>query len=193
MNRMKALLAAACVVLLSACASNEFLQTKTHVDGLSLKNTKLYIYSFLDARTGELGPNLLNEFDRQLTQQLAKSGITSKVLRFRDSEPGKQYSFTSAGMQIPVRETIQQNLANERDMGNDYRLIIFPSLLSVQGAWRHYDVRWDLLDARTGKAVWSTQSRGKHMNAWKADEDPETRAKTIVDGIVGEMQKSNLL
>jgi hypothetical protein len=31
------------------------------------------------------------------------------------------------------------------------------------------------------------------MNAWKADEDPEARAKTIVDGIVAEMQKSNLL
>lgn len=193
MSQLKPLLAAACVALLSACASNEFLQTKTHVDGLSLKNTKLYIYSFLDVRTGELGPNLLNEFDRQLAQQLAKSGITTKVLRFKDSEPGKQYSFTSTGMQIPVRETIVQNAANEREMGADYRLIIFPSHLTVAGAWRHYDVRWDLLNARTGKVVWSTQSKGKHMNAWKQDEDPETRAKTIVDGIVGEMQKSNLL
>jgi len=117
---------------------------------------------YLDVRTGELGPNLLNEFDRQLTQQLAKSGITAKVLRFRDSEPGKQYSFTSTGMQIP-------------EITTDYRLVIFPSQLTVAGAWRHYDVRWDLMDARNGKLVWSTQS------------------KTIVDGIIAEMQKSSLL
>jgi len=193
MNRLKGVLAAACLALLPACATNEFLQTKTHVEGLSLKNTKLYIYSFLDVRTGELGPNLLDEFDRQLTQQLAKSGITAKVLRFRDSEPGKQYSFTSTGMQIPVRDTIVQNLANERAMATDYRMVIFPSQLTVAGAWRHYDVRWDVMDARNGKVVWSTQSKGKHMNAWKADEEPEARAKTIVDGIVAEMQKSNLL
>ena len=193
MSRLKHLLAAAWVVVLSACAANEFVQTKTHVDSLSIRNSKLFIYSFLDVRTGELGPSLLDEFDRQLTQQLSKSGVTVAILRFKDSEPGKQYSFTSSGMQIPVRDTIVQNASNERAMGSDFRLIIFPSQMTVSGAWRFYNVRWDLVETRTGKLVWSTSSRGKHMNAWKNDEDPETRAKTIVDGIVEEMRKSNLL
>jgi hypothetical protein len=193
MTRVAHVLIATFILVLAACATNEFSQTRSLVNGLSLKNSKIIAYSFLDVRDAEFGPSMLNEFDRQLADELLKSGITLSILRFKDSALGQQYSFTNSGMQIPVRDTIVANLANERSMGADYRLIIFPSQMTLRGAWKFYDVRWDLLDVRTGKRVWSTTSRGRHLTAWKSDELPEARAKTMVDGIVEELRKSNLL
>jgi hypothetical protein len=96
-------------------------------------------------------------------------------------------------MQVPVRETIVGNKTAEESMASEYRLVIFPSKLTLAGSWKIYDIRWDLMDIKNGKIVWTTTSQGRHMNAWKGDEDPASRAKTIVDGIVAEMRKSSLI
>src|SRR6266850_1001568 len=182
MTNTQRVLVVASVLVLSACATNEFSQTRTLVSGLSLKNSKLIAYSFLDVRDAEFGPSMLDELDKQLAQELLKSGITLSILRFKDSDPGRNYSFTGSGMQIPVRETIVRNLANERTMRAEYRLIIFPSKMTLSGAWKFYDLRWELVDVSTGRVIWSTTSHGKHLTAWRSEELPEARAKTIVDG-----------
>jgi len=179
--------------ILAACATNQFSGTKAATSGVSLKNTQIYIYSFLDARETEFGPNLLSEFDEQLIGELEKLKVKGKILRFKDSDIGRYYSMTNAGMQIPVGQVIASNLSNERGFDARYRLVIFPSKMTLSGAWRFYDIQWDLTESQTGKKVWSTTSHGKHINMWKNDEDPRVRAKTIVDGIIVELRNSGLL
>jgi hypothetical protein len=193
MNSFKRAFLIVCTLALAACATNQFSKTQAPVAGITLKNPKIFIYSFLDIRDAEFGPNMLKEFDTQLVNTLKQADATAKVLRFKDSEPGKYFAITSGGVQVPIRETIERNLENERSMGAEYRLIIFPSKITLSGAWRIYDVKWDLFSVKTGTIVWSTTSQGKHMNAWKNDEEPTARAKTIVDGIIGEMIGSKLL
>ena len=181
------------VSLLSACATNQFSSTAPVVDGVALKNSRLFVYSFLDLRDAEFGPGMLAEFDAQLIRELAKAMVTAKVLRFKNSEVGQYYATTNGGMSIPIGQTIGGNVREEQSLGADYRLIIFPSKMTLSGAWKFYDVRWDLIDIKTGKRIWTTTSQGKHLNMWRNDEDPQARAKTIVDGIVAEFQKSKLL
>lgn len=175
------------------CASNQFKTVAPAAEGLSLRNTKVYAYSFLDLRDAELGPSMLTAIDRQLTQALAKSGVTLAVLRFKDSEVGHTFSATNGGMAVPVRQTIESSAKEEQALGADYRLIVFPSKMTLSGAWKFYDIRWELIDIKTGKRVWSSISQGKHLTMWKNDEDPESRAKTIVVGAVEEMKKGGLI
>lgn len=193
MGSIRSILFAAFFFILTGCATNEFAPSKTYAEGLSLKDSRLYIYSFLDIRDVEFGPTMLAEFDKQFTQELQTAGTSAKVLRFKSSGPGRYFSFTNSGVQIPVRDVITQNANDEKAMGAQYRLIIFPSKMTLSGAWKFYDVRWEIVDIRTDKVVWATTSRGKHLNAWRNDEDPGPRAKTIVNGIVEEMRKSKLL
>lgn len=162
-------------------------------NGLSIRGSKVYAYSFLDLRDAELGADMLSQIDAQLTQSLASANVAMKVLRFKDSEPGRSFATTSGGMSVPVRQTIDSNLSEEKAQGTDYRLVVFPSKITLSGAWKFYDIRWDLIDVRTGRAVWSSASQGKHLTMWKNDEDPEARAKVIVDGVVAEFKKSGLI
>ena len=178
---------------IAGCATNQFTTVAPATEGLSIRNTKVFAYSFLDLRDAELGPSMLTAIDKQLTQALAKSGVTLAVLRFKDSDVGHSFSATSGGMAVPVRQTIDSNAKGEQALGADYRLIVFPSKMTLSGAWKFYDIRWELIDVKTGKRVWSSVSQGKHLTMWKNDEDPEGRAKTIVDGAVGEMKKGGLI
>lgn len=193
MNKLVGLMIAICVLALSACATNDFSRATLHMPGTEIKKHSVYIYSFLDIREAELGPNLLAEFDKQFIEELQKAEITAVILRFKESEAGRYYALTNTGLQVPVNETISKNEHHEKASGAAYRLIVFPSKMTVSGGWKYYDIRWDLIDVKTGKVVWSAVSRGKHTNAWRPDENPVERAKTIVDGAIFEMRKSNLL
>ena len=178
---------------LAGCATHQFTTTGPAAAGFSIRNTKVFAYSFLDLRDAEFGASMLAEVDKQLTQALAKSGVTVKVLRFKDSDVGHSFSATSGGMTVPVRQTIESNAKEEQALRADYRLIIFPSKMTLSGAWKFYDIRWELIEVRTGTRVWSSVSQGKHLTMWKNDEDPEGRAKTIVEGAIGEMKKVGLI
>jgi hypothetical protein len=139
--------------ILAACATNQFSETRTVTSGENLKNTQIYIYSFLDARENEFGQNLLSEFDEQFIGELEKSNVKGKILRFKDSDVGRYYSMTNTGMQIPVGQVVASNLSNEREFDTKYRLVIFPSKMTISGAWRFYDVQWDLIESQTGKRI----------------------------------------
>jgi hypothetical protein len=115
------------------------------------------------------------------------------VLRFKETELGRYFQTSNTGMQIPVRRTIEGSGALELAYGAQFRLIVFPSRMTLNGAWRHYDVSWEIFDTKTGKRVWSTVSNGKHTNAWRDDEDPQQRAKTVVDGLVAALKSSGLI
>lgn len=180
-------------VILMGCVTNEFKSTTTAADGISLRGSKVYVYSFLDLRDSDLGETMVNQINMQLTRELSNSGVSMKVLNFKDSEPGRSFATTNTGLSVPVRQTIESNISEEKAQGTDYRLLIFPSKMHLSGAWKFYDIRWELIDARTERPVWSSTSKGKHLTMWKNDEDPEGRAKIIVDGVVSEFKKNGLI
>lgn len=186
-------LLAAALLALAACASNTIVSTTPIEAGTSLKGSKVFIYSFLDLRETEFGPNMLGEVDKQLAAELGKSKVSTQVLRFKNSEPGRYFVLSNAGMTVPVKQVIDANAAAEAEAGTQYRLIIFPSNMRLQGAWKFYDIRWEVSEVKTGKRVWSTVSQGKHLTMWKADEDPAERAKTMVDAVVAEMRKGGVI
>jgi hypothetical protein len=143
---------------------------------------------------------MLMEFNRQLPAALEKRGVKSKVLPFKASELGRSFSMTEytsgangSGINIPIKRTISLNAPDEKLLGAEYRLIVFPSQMTISGVWQFYDVRWDLVEVKTGRIFWTTTSHGKHLVGWKNDEQPEARAKTIVTSVLAEFGKSNLL
>ena len=184
---------AALTMLLLGCVANEFKTVTPAANGLSIRGAKVFAYSFLDLRDAELGPSMLNEIDKQLGQALAGAGVAMKTLRFKDSEVGRNFSTVSGGMSVPVRQTIDSNAKEEQAYDTQYRLVIFPSKITLSGAWKFYDIRWDLVEVKTGKLVWASTSQGKHLTMWKNDEDPDSRAKVIVDGAIAEMKHSGLI
>jgi hypothetical protein len=178
---------------LTGCATNKFLEPKIGVEGISIKGSRVYVYSFLDIRAKDIGQSLVNEVDAQLVSGLAESGVTSKALQFKHSEVGQSYSLTGGGMTVPIGPTIKANLAEERAFDAKYRLVIFPSVMRLQGAWKFYDVRWDLFDTQTNTLVWSGNSHGKHLSLYSNNENPKERAKTIVDSALAAFANSKLL
>lgn len=181
------------IALQFGCASNQVVSSNPITPGTSIKNSKIYIYSLLDLRVAEFGTTMLTEFDKQLAMEFAKSNATSKVLRFRESDTGKYFTTTNSGMMIPIRQMLVSNMLDEKQFGADYRLIIFPSTMTLAGAWKYYDIRWEILDAKTNQRVWESTTKGKHLTLWKTDEDPQERARTLLEPVFQEMRKSGVL
>ena len=193
MGRLTYIFIASCLILFSACSTIKFNKPETKLNNINIRNSAVYIYSFLDIREDEFGPSMLAELNKQLVQVLSNSGVPSKILRFKDSEYSKTFSLVDKSMSIPVQETILGNANQEQEFGAKYRMIVFPTEMSTSNMSNIYVIRWDLVDLNTGEIMWSITSRGTHMKMWKNDEAPEARAKTIVDGFVNEMMKSNML
>ena len=193
MKAIKHLTLVVLLFLISSCATNEFDAAKSYRNGLTLKNSKLYIYSFMDLRDGELGKKMLEAMNRQLVDNFKVAGVTATVLNFKDSSVGQYFSLANKNVQVPVRDVIVQNSANEMATGADYRMVIFPSNMRLTGAVKAYDIKWDIFDARSGRIVWSTTSHGKHSTVWKTDEDPDERAQIIIESFLNEMRANKLI
>lgn len=174
----------------TGCTTQPFSKTYLAQPGTHLGRKRVQIYSFLDIRERELGPQLLVEIDQQLAKAFQAASVTTQNLRFKDSDPGKYISSTNMGMQIPVREAVQNHLPFEFGFSAGYRLVIFPSQVIVADAWKYYDIKWDLYDAKTGKLVWRTTS---HNDGPNDDENPQARAQALVDGVMNELRASQLL
>jgi hypothetical protein len=183
---------AALVAGLAGCVTNEFASSKP-AEGATLKGGKVIVYSFLDVRQAELGPTMLDEFDKQLVAALDHATVPSKVVRFRNTDAGRYFTFGDAGMNVPVKNTIQGNADDEKSFGAGYRLVIFPSEMQIQGGWRSYDIRWEITDVHTGQVVWSTLSHGKHLVNWKIDENAAGRAQVLIDSFVTELKTAHLV
>ena len=66
-------------------------------------------------------------------------------------------------------------------------------LTTSTGVGADFDVRWDLYDVGSGRLEWFSLTRTRHLNWISRDENPEGRAKTLVDNVVGEMLKAGVL
>jgi hypothetical protein len=182
---------AACALMLSACATNEFANTRAAPGFQSVQGAPIYIYSFLDIREEYFGTTMLATFDRLLEEQLAAKGIKTRLLRFKDSGPGMEFMLSDSSARLPVGDVVDGNGAAETTLGAKYRLIIFPAAFT-HATTQSYQINWTLVDVSTGRTVWRTTSSGVRTIWASYDEDAENRARLIVDGVVAEMTASGL-
>ena len=159
----------------------------------SLRDSFVYVYDFLDVRLEQYGDRVLAQFEMDLTDALRKVNADSKVLRFRHSRVGLRTEIYAGTLNIPVGETVFDNLADEAAKGAKYRLIIIPSDYVLSGAWRFYKVRWILMDVHTNKRIWSYEYRGKHLVIWRTNENAVARSHKLIDAAWSEMKKAGLL
>ncbi len=166
---------------------------------IKLPGSLLYVYSFLDVRENEFTPKVLDQFDAALTARLDALEVSSKILRYNKAKQAKgefvanNMSFGDDSRMIPVGQTIDQNLADERATQARYRLIIFPANFQSAGAWRFYDVRFTMMDTENNRPVLEYVYSGKHMVLLKNSENADARSKKILDAVFAELKRKGFL
>jgi hypothetical protein len=160
---------------------------------LSLRGTKILFYDFLDVREAEYTPAVLNEVESQLTQELGQDSINVHLVRFKDTPPGLTFANAIGGAMIPVAEVINSQKTKEAEIGIRYRLIAFPSDYQSIGSWRHYSIRWLVIDATNDQIILRSEYSGKHLVMWKESENAVARGKKLVDHIIMEMRAKSLI
>ncbi len=195
------------VLILSGCASKPTFTAHSFYTGERLVRS-IYIYSFLDLREQEVGSKFLREFKRELAAQLDGVGVKNRQLWFNDSPARAEFSKVDAPMgttfsgqdsttrtvikDVPIGQVVQLNSEEERTFNATHRLIVFPENTTVGGV-TGYQLRWDIIDARTGKLEWTTRSTTQNGNWWSNDEAPVERARVLVEGLISELRKNSVL
>lgn len=166
---------------------------------VKLPGSLLYVYSFLDVRENEFTPKVLDQFDAALTARLGALKVSSKILRYnkvKQDEGEFVANNTSVGADsrmIPVAQTIDRNLADERAAQARYRLVVFPANFESAGAWRFYEIRFILMDTEDNRRLFEYVYTGKHMVILKNSENAEARSKKILDAAFVELQAKGFL
>lgn len=169
----------------------------------------IYVYSFMDLREKEIGPKLMLHFRQQLTTQLKEIGIESRQLWFNDSPIRADFSIvkTPAGTTqeggslvtrnvikaVPIAQMVEANRSSESEFAPTHRMLIFPEDVFSGNARTGYQLRWDIVDARTGKLEWTTRSSTSNFNWWTSDEAPAQRARVLAEGIITQMRGNGVL
>jgi hypothetical protein len=163
--------------------------------------SRVYVYSFLDVAADELGPQMIDEINRQLVAALEARGVAAELQAFKDAPITAELArMRTRGWdgkeseQIPVGRVIMQNAANERRFGAGYRLVIFPDETLEGGMGEDaYWFTWTLHEAETHRQVWYTWSRSEHTNLLGFDRKPSVRARRLVIGFVRQMSAAGLI
>lgn len=166
---------------------------------VKLPGSLLYVYSFLDVRETEFTPKMLDQFDAALTARLDALKVSSKILHYNKAKQDEgefvanNTSFGADSRMIPVGQTIDRNLADERAARARYRLIIFPANFESSGAWRFYEVRFIIMDTDNNRRVFDYVYSGKHIVILKNSENANARSKKILDAAFTELQNKGFL
>ncbi|WP_447726492.1 hypothetical protein [Sphingomonas koreensis] len=165
-----------------------------------LRGNFVYIYSFLDVREDGYTTKVIDQFDADLIARLGTVSASGKILRFKQSKLNRTEEFFAGGSldgsesrAIPVMQTIASNLQNEIAANARYRLIIFPSNYIVSGAWRHYEIRFVLMDTITNSRVMNYDYSGRHMVLFSSSENAAARSKKIIDALFAQLTAEGLL
>jgi hypothetical protein len=155
--------------------------------------TNLYVYSYLDCQE-IFSSKFLEEVRKQLPAALEARGVHMKQLYCSESPVRKNYALLEkqGSTKIPVAEVISENRENEEVFNTSHRLIIFPYSTSWSNQSSYYNVQWNLVETKTNEVVWTVTTFSSHMRWFMGDEFPADRAKDFVEGIVNEMEKSNI-
>ncbi|MFZ6778710.1 hypothetical protein ACO0LD_17950 [Undibacterium sp. Ji83W] len=188
--------------LLSGCSTTYEFKTTRLEQQVNIRGKKLYVYSFLDVRENDLGMNLIAHFDSGLIKELAIHEVSAKVLPFRSSRIGSDYSFTQRGMKIPVNESIQDNVRDESRFQPNYRLVVFPAQVTTAVTYaasshvQSSQITWQLFDATTNTLIWSgTLAESSAMSGRGRSDDStgKERAADIITKFINALKKDNLL
>lgn len=165
-----------------------------------LKGNFVYIYSFLDVREDGYTAKVIDQFDADLLARLDTVSSDGKILRFKESKVSRSDEFFAGGSvhgsesrSIPVMQTIASNLQDEVASNARYRLIIFPSNYIVSGAWRHYEIRFVLMDTITDRRMMSYNYSGRHMVLFSNSENAASRSKKIIDALFEQLAAEGFL
>jgi hypothetical protein len=181
---MVQLVAPVMLLTMGGCATSVRFMKTTQLDA-PITLSRLYVYSFLDLRTPELGPNLINELTLQLPARLAERGVATEQRWFRDDPLAATFARLGSS-EIPIRRVIERNAADEQRFGSAYRLIAFPLRVNILSGLT-YEFTWTLEDTQTNRILWSTTSHTAQEDGTSAE-----NAKTLLDGLIAEMDRSGL-
>ncbi len=157
---------------------------------------RLYVYSFIDLRVAELGPNFMQAFERDLAEQLRASGVESQQLWYGRT-PVRSLLEREGGptgsTRVPVREVVAGNSVAEAEYGSRYRLVVIPYEIARSGTSVIVRTRWDIYDPKTNRILWTGKADTLQM-FWGSDvnEGAEDRARKLVTAMVSEMKQVGL-
>lgn len=101
----------------------------TTAPGEPTKVDKVYIYSFVDLRSTDLGSEFMVEIEKQLGEGFRALGVEPQQHWFRRDPIFLEMAVTLAtgysSARIPVREVIARNAPSEQAFGAKYRLVVF--------------------------------------------------------------------
>lgn len=172
-----------------------------------LRDSFVYIYSYMDVREDHFGPVMLANMDAQLTADLKARNIATKLVAWKSTAAYQQQKLAddayNAGNPdpappfrdppvLPFEKVLAEKAGDEKASGARYRLVVFPKNFSTSGPWRYYQVVWNLYDIETNKKVWTYIYNGEALVWWRENENADKRAKKMVDTFIGELSKSGL-
>lgn len=180
----------------AACGSTNFVKAPPSYSGAQLD--VVYVYSFIDVRTKDIGDTYVSAFNRELEQQLSRRGVRARLLKFEDSPVARDTSlassdpvglYRSASVQVPVGAVIRANQSEERAFGATHRLIVFPADLSRGGnIWLY--TRWDVVEPG-GKVMWTSTSRTNQT--FGASHLTAGNAANCVSEVLAQMERLGIL
>lgn len=180
----------------AGCGSTNFVKAPPSYAGAPLG--AVYVYSFIDVRTKDIGDTYVSAFNRELEQQLSRRGVKTRLLKFEDSPVAGDTSlassaplglYRSTSVQVPVGAVIRANQAEEKAFGATHRLIVFPADLSRGGNIELY-TRWDVAEPG-GKVIWTSTSRTNQT--FGASHLTAGNAADCVSKVLAEMERLGIL
>lgn len=181
---------------LSACAAvpspttfeKTDLATSTHLT----PGSRVYVYSFLSARAGFIGPATVRELEKDVTALLQRHQVTTAILRLADTDEGKYLVKDTATINVPVGRVLHENAGAEGTFHPAYRLMMFPAETRPLNGGAAYTITYRLVDVATGREVWFTRSQSSFFNWVTVDQDSIERAAGMTAGLETEMVRYNL-
>ena len=163
----------------------------------SIRDTPIYVYSFLDFREAEFTRKVLDTISSDLTERLKAANCASQILEFRKTPQGEflsdAFAVGTSSTPIPVRAVITGNAAQEAASGAKLRLLIFPARYDVAGAWRFYSIRWMLYVPGNNRPFLDYTYSGKHLVMWSNSENASARSKKILDAVFDDSKANGLI
>lgn len=201
---IKAITISSVMLVLHGCAVSESHRfTKIERQSAAhIKDSKLYVYSFLDAREIDLGANFIQAIKSTMNEKLLGHSIDVKYISFRGTKRGMNFPLSFGEMRIPVEQVIDENQLLEKRFAPKFRLIILPtevlSSVSIYGQTPiKQEISWRLVETETNKVIWQGESSstaiwGTVTSGFNDDKSME-RAKLIVNQLIAEWKKSGVL
>jgi len=157
--------------------------------------TRLYVYSFLEVRKVPLGASLLQHAEPILQQELEAVGIPVQQLWYRDVPVRSIATALRPAGFVPVARTIEDNRAAETAFGPSHRLVVVPTATTFVGtaAGTSVEIRWDLVDAKTGKRIWASQSEVVNTKLFSREDNADERARMLVRGFVEQLRNAGII